>query len=284
MHQHGLPLLYVVFVWWFATGAILYLDGLPRRTYRWTMLGASGALAAGCAALWMVREDTSAMGAYVAFAGSLAIWAWNEMAFLTGWITGPRTTPLSPHVRGWRRFVQASETIIWHEIAILLGFVLVAALSWGATNTLGVQVYAVLWAMRLSAKLNMFLGVPHAPVDFLPARLRHLASCFRDRPMNGLFPVSITVSTVICASLAIWAWQAGRAPETLGAAVGYTFLSGLLALAILEHWFLVLPLPSEKLWKWGMRSHDVVRLPIDTPLGAPAIPSYADVKTKGSRS
>jgi len=25
-----------------------------------------------------------------------------------------------------------------------------------------------------------------------------------------------------------------------------------LALAVLEHWFMVLPLPSEKLWHWAM--------------------------------
>ena len=25
-------------------------------------------------------------------------------------------------------------------------------------------------------------------------------------------------------------------------------------LAVLEHWFLVLPLPSEALWSWGLRS------------------------------
>ena len=30
--------------------------------------------------------------------------------------------------------------------------------------------------------------------------------------------------------------------------------SGSEALALLEHWFMVLPLPSEKLWDWGMRS------------------------------
>ena len=39
--DHGLPVLYALFVWWFSTGLILYLDGLPRRTFRWSMLGAT---------------------------------------------------------------------------------------------------------------------------------------------------------------------------------------------------------------------------------------------------
>ena len=36
-----------------------------------------------------------------------------------------------------------------------------------------------------------------------------------------------------------------------------TFAGTLLSLAILEHWFLILPLPSERLWQWGMHSRMV---------------------------
>jgi hypothetical protein len=28
----------------------------------------------------------------------------------------------------------------------------------------------------------------------------------------------------------------------------------LLVLAIVEHWFMVIPLPSERLWNWALRS------------------------------
>ena len=34
--------------------------------------------------------------------------------------------------------------------------------------------------------------------------------------------------------------------------------AGLLSLAVLEHWFLVLPLPFEALWNWGLRSRAAV--------------------------
>ena len=37
--QLALPLLFAIGVWWFSTGVILYLDGLPRRTFKWTLLG-----------------------------------------------------------------------------------------------------------------------------------------------------------------------------------------------------------------------------------------------------
>ena len=33
----------------------------------------------------------------------------------------------------------------------------------------------------------------------------------------------------------------------------YALMASLLTLAVLEHWFMVIPLPSEKMWKWAMR-------------------------------
>jgi putative photosynthetic complex assembly protein 2 len=270
----GLALGYALFVWWFATGVILYLDGLPSRTYPVTMLGASVLAGAGLFAIYGARDDGSSLGAYHAFTGALAVWGWNEVAFLIGWITGPRRRPATPGVRGFRRVVEASEMILWHEVAIAAGFAAILAASWGGENMLGVQTYVLLWAMRLSAKLNIFLGVPHAPVSFLPEHLRHLASCFRERSMNFLFPVSVTLST---GALALLGWRAATAPAT-GEGVAFALLAVFMALAILEHWFLVLPWPSEKLWKWGMRSH----LTAKTPLAGVPVTSYADAQTKGS--
>ena len=41
------------------------------------------------------------------------------------------------------------------------------------------------------------------------------------------------------------------APHGLpGHLVGFTLLSALSLLALLEHWFMVLPLPDQKLWRW----------------------------------
>jgi putative photosynthetic complex assembly protein 2 len=92
----GLAIAYALFVWWFATGVILYLDGLPSRTYPVTMLGASVLAGVGLFALHGSRQDASAIGAYHAFTGALAVWGWNEVAFLLGWFTGPRRTPATP--------------------------------------------------------------------------------------------------------------------------------------------------------------------------------------------
>ena len=41
MSAYLLPIVYTLFLWWFSTGVILFLNGLPRWTFKWTMLGTS---------------------------------------------------------------------------------------------------------------------------------------------------------------------------------------------------------------------------------------------------
>jgi putative photosynthetic complex assembly protein 2 len=253
MGEFLLPLGYTLFVWWFSTGVILYLDGLPRHTFRWT-LGASTALLVG--ALWALihtRDDTSVSGAYCAFTCALLVWAWQEVAFLLGVVTGPRRTPCPPGARGLARFLYAAETVLYHELA-LIGLALAVATCVGqGANQVGLWTYLVLWGMRQSAKLNIFLGVRNLGESFLPEHLAYLASYFQRRPMNVLFPVSVTVGTG--AAALVW-WQllveGGGSPFQRA---GLALTGTLLALGALEHWLLVLPLPSEALWRWGLRSH-----------------------------
>ncbi|MEM8537955.1 MAG: DUF3623 family protein, partial [Pseudomonadota bacterium] len=38
--------------------------------------------------------------------------------------------------------------------------------------------------------------------------------------------------------------------ETAGDAAGFALLAAITALALLEHWLMVLPLPDAKLWRW----------------------------------
>ncbi len=189
-------------------------------------------------------------GAYCAFTCALLVWGWHELSFLTGWVTGPRQRAADPGVRGWPRFVQAVAAILWHELAILASGALIAAITWDAANTVGMATFAVLWVMRISAKLNVFLGVRNLSIEFLPPHLAYLASFFRKRAMNLLFPLSISASTVVAAWMVL---------EALDAAPGGAFAAGqllvvtLLVLAILEHWLMVLPFNPTALWRWAMR-------------------------------
>ncbi|MDM0113804.1 putative photosynthetic complex assembly protein PuhE [Variovorax sp. J22R133] len=254
MSQYLLPILYTLFVWWFSTGVILYLNGLPRWTFNWTMGAATLLLAMALLGLYTTRNDTRITGSYLAFTFALVVWGWQEVAFLLGFVTGPRRTPCPPGARRWRRAGFALQALLHHEFALIVLAVCVGLLTWNGSNPTGLFTFAILWVMRQSAKLNVFLGVRNLNEDFLPAHLKYLQTYFRRKPMNSLFPVSIMVSTW----LAVLLWQ-GATAEAVSAfdATALTFAGTLMSLAILEHWFLVLPLPSEQLWTWGLRSRQL---------------------------
>ena len=112
--------------------------------------------------------------------------------------------------------------------------------------------------MRISAKLNVFLGVRNLSIELLPPHLAYLASFFRKRAMNLLFPLSVSASTVV----AVWMVnEALSSPAGSARATGLLLVATLLWLAILEHWLLVLPLQATALWQWAMRNRDGTAAP-----------------------
>lgn len=243
-----LPAVFAIFIWWFSTGVILLLDNLPRTTFRWSIVLSS--LLAGGALLGLAHTagQTTEAGAYCAFTCALLVWGWHELTFLTGWLTGPRKIASPAGLTGWPRFSQAVAAILWHEIGILAMGAAIVAITWNAPNQVGTWTFAVLWTMRTSAKLNLFLGVRNLSEEFLPPHLKYLQSFFRRRKMNLLFPLSVTAATAVAAMMVAAALRAPAAE-----AVGLVLVTTMLALAILEHWLLVLPLPSTALWRWAMR-------------------------------
>jgi len=251
MSQYALPLIFTLFIWWFSTGAILFLNGLPSRTFKWTMLGTSVVLVAALAGLGLTRDDTTVIGAYLAFTSGVMVWAWQEVAFLLGYVTGPRRTPCPPESSGWERAGYAFMAVMHHELALVGLGLAVVALTWGGENPTGLWTFMILWVMRQSAKLNVFLGVRNLNEGFLPSHLKYLQTYFARRAMNRLFPVSVIVSTVVAAMI----WQAATATGiTAFDATALTFAATMLTLAVLEHWFMVLPLPFEVMWNWGLKS------------------------------
>ena len=257
------PILFAVFVWWFSTGLVLLLDGLPRTTFRWSHLLSSALAVMALVGLQRTADQGDVASVYCAFTCALLVWGWHELSFLTGWVTGPRQQPLEAGATGWRRFVQATQTLIWHELAILATGVLIVVLTWGGTNQVGTATFAVLWLLRISAKLNVFLGVRNLSLQLLPLHLRYLGSYFRQRAMNLLFPFVVTAATVV----AVWLVRNALAqPAGSAAAVGGWLVATLLVLAIVEHWLLVLPLEATALWRWAMRDSSGQAAPVVEPV------------------
>lgn len=253
MASFFLPFLFTVFVWWFSTGVILYLDGLPRPTHKWTFAGATVVCALGFVGIAASAQETTVASAYCGFTCALLVWAWQEVAFLLGYVTGPRRVACDTSATGWRRVWNALQTVLHHEVALLLLAAMVFGLSWKQPNQTGWWTFAVLWAMRQSAKLNVFLGVRNLGENFLPPHLQYLKSYFTRKTMNPLLPISVIAAALIVVPI----WQAASVVGASGFEVTSLALVGsLLSLAILEHLLLVLPLPSEALWKFALRSHD----------------------------
>ncbi len=236
---------FVLLTWWAGTALILYLDARPRRTYGLSRgVTTAVALAAGVAVV-VTKDDTSVVAAYLAFGSSVMLWAWHELSFLTGWVTGPRKLACPDDAQGWERFSLATATVIHHELALAANLVVVVALTWGAPNPVAAWTFGVLWTMRLSAKLNLFLGVRSVAVEFIPEHLRYLASYFGRARMNPLMPISILAASAIVALLVL-----GTAGLSEFDVAARTLTATMLALAVLEHVFLALPLPDAVLWRW----------------------------------
>lgn len=243
-----------LFAWWFATGVILWrvrvADNLARagdrEAHRMSVVLGFPLFAAGVAMAYMSLTDASVNGTYLGFAATLALWGWIELAFLSGVITGPNVDPCPPFASPADRFWRAVGTIAWHEMALISTLAALAWVSRDAANPFAFYTFALLFFARISAKFNLFLGVPRINTQFLPVPLRHLPSHFRFARMNPLFPLSVTGLTGATALLMERTLSASTAGET----TGFALLTCLCALALLEHWFMVLPLPDEKLWRW----------------------------------
>jgi len=268
MSEIVLPLLFALFVWWFTTGVVFWLVRLPRSTHRWSLGGAGVLMAASLYGMAETAADASVGAVYLAFTFAILAWGWIELGFLTGYVTGPRRTPCPPDCSGWWRAGIAIQAILHHELALVALGGAIALVTWGGVNQIALWTFLLLWGMRLSAKFNLFLGVANRNSELLPDHLRFMDSFFARRAINGLFPISVSASAALAALL--W-WSAADPMAASFEAAGFALLAALTALALLEHWFMVLPLPSTVLWRWALRSGTDRTEPVAAKAGASGV-------------
>ncbi len=249
------PILATLVLWWLSTGVILVLGRQGPTARIAAMVLASLAAVAALAGLWLTRELSTPMGAYTAAFSALILWAWHEMSFLFGYITGPNKAPCPPKLTGWARFKAATATLIHHELALAATIVGLGVMAWGGANPVGLQVFALLFALRLSSKFNLFVGAPHFTDQFLPERLSYLPSYFSPRPAGIFF--ALTAGCCAIAS-AVFFWIAATTTLPFETA-GFALLGALAALGALEHIFFASPLPDAALWRWLLPARDSAR-------------------------
>jgi len=246
----ALSVIAAVFLWWFSTGAILLVvrraDRKGGDAHLMAVLFGLPFLALGIAAVAMSLHTQDLTSVYLGFLGALAIWGWVELAFLTGVIAGPMRDDCPKGLEGSARFTRAFNTVVHHELLLFVGLLGLLFVSTGAANRMALATYLILFLARISAKLNLFFGVPRINTEFIPDRLTHLKSYFHKGSVTFAFPIAITVLTAllaVCMERLITA-------ETAVTQAGFALLTALSGLALLEHWLMVVPLPDAKLWRW----------------------------------
>lgn len=254
----GIAALFKIFAWWISTGLILLVVRMADRRGKDTHLTLTVvALGIFLGGLWgfhetLGRSDT--FGAYLGFVSVLAIWGWIELAFLSGVITGPNKLSAPREILEWERFVRAWGTVSYHEILLFFVLLGLCYISRGQINAFGLWTFAILYFTRVSAKLNLYFGVPRINNEFIPSRLNHMTSYFRKAKLNWLFPVSVTLLTFAVA----FCVERVSGAQSFGDQAGFTLLATLSSLALLERWLMVVPLPDAKLWRWMLPSPNVL--------------------------
>jgi len=267
MLQRAAPALFVVAVWWASTAIVLGMVWLRQSTFRLSIAAFSVLGVVGLAGLYATSRATSVGAAYGAFTCAVLVWGWHELTFLLGVLTGPRKVGCPPGSTSWVRFGYATEAVIHHELALAATLLVIVALAWRQPNQVGTHTFLVLWIMRLSAKFNVYLGVPNLSEEFVPDHLRYLTSYFRRARMNPLMPVSLVLSVATLVWISV---EGPMAEPSAFAVVGQTLVIAILGLAVIEHLFLALPVPDAMLWRWAMRKKPgrdtrLRDLPIEAP-------------------
>ncbi len=247
-----LPIATAAACWWLFTILALYRTGLPEHTYRSTLWLASAIAMLGVAGLAFSVGHAGSGHAYLAFISALAIWSWHEISYFLGYVSGPRPQPCPPGLSQWQRFLHGVRACLWHELAVVATAGIIAWISLGQPNQVGLATFCLLWLMRWSTKLNIFLGVWNLHIEYLPPRLSYLASYMARRRMNPLFPLSLAVGLGL---VGYWSVQGLAAGASSYAVSGSLLLATLAALALLEHIFLMLDVPDGKLWQLARTSH-----------------------------
>ncbi len=245
-----LPVLVAILLWWLGTGAVILLD--RRRSAlgssRLSFVVATAITAGALLCVQRASQGTQVIHAYAGFTCALVLWGWHEVAFLGGWITGPRRQALSSDAPPFRRLSEAVQVVLWHELALIGTAVTLWAWLGHTPNPIAATTFTLLYVMRASAKLNLYLGVRNLGLEFLPDRLVYVGSYFSKRRFNALMPISLVLGLL----LATW-WGVQAVDLSGGVRTARVLLASLLVLAVVEHLMMVVPLQPSVLWRWALR-------------------------------
>ncbi len=236
----------VVFaVWWLGTGAVFLAGRTSGAARKWSFAAVTLLIAGIVLGLApAVSHRTDAAGVVQGLLVGFAAWAWMELSFYTGFVTGPSTRQPMLGASFRDRFRHALAACLWHELAIVAGLFTLLVLSPGANRWAAGQ-FAVFWILHEVARVNVLIGVPHPFRELLPDHLSHLQPYLEPRPAGRWLHLSIAGLLGMTIAAAAMAWWAPGA-----ASIGWAACAVLLGLGVLELGVLLFPVPLARLWQW----------------------------------
>lgn len=243
--------------WWFLTGAVFWLCRQRSDYFPLTLGVGFVVFALAFVSLNWSLDRTDNLGLFVGFLSGLTIWAFQELTFYLGYVTGPRRKRCKPDCKGWQHWLHALEASLFHEISIVLTFAVVLLMGWGAENQIAILTFALIWIMHQSARINVMLGVRNVNAEWLPKHLDFLHSFLRQSPPTTFFTVSVSAILLLFIVQLDILFGLASGDINRGALVLLTTLTGL---ALIEHICLVAPLPLTALWRiFGAPSPDLTQ-------------------------
>ena len=259
----GLGIALTLLAWWVGTGAVfLAAAGGPRmRRASFGVATLMLGLALASVPILSLRQDLG--GILLALLAGFTVWAWVELSFYTGYLTGPsRAVPPSGASLGVR-FRHALGACLWHEMVIPILGVVLWALGASGGHLWSLWIFLTFWVLHEAARINVLVGVPHPFAELLPEHLDHLKPYLEPRPAGWALGLTLVAHGVALAFLAVFSMSAAADPSVLG----WVAVTALVALGAIEHVVLLLPIPLERLWRaLGMGKP---RCPAPTPEAVP---------------
>ncbi len=72
--EYALAVVFALLLWWFSTGAVLYVVGLPKRTFGRSMAVVTILALLALVGMVVSSSDVTTLGAYCAFTCALLVW------------------------------------------------------------------------------------------------------------------------------------------------------------------------------------------------------------------
>jgi putative photosynthetic complex assembly protein 2 len=233
--------------WWLLTGLALLLVHQSHDRVRLGFLALSILALVAWALVPFTVSSSEPLAAALGFILGLLIWGWLEVSYLLGYVNGPNHEVCDKNATMWQRFKGGVATTIYHEVCVLLSVGLLAVMSLGQVNPTAFYTLTVLWLMRWSAKLNLFLGVRSFNDRWLPDHLHYLASYLKTDRLNPFLPLSTLIGFYATYSL----FGSASAATEITQQLSLNLIATLMLLASIEHLFLMFPLNDAALWSWA---------------------------------